>query len=521
MALPKALSDPAVLLKRFKVAKDRRDHSWWSHMREAYDYAAPQRETFFDYSPGQKKNTDIYDNTAITGLQTFANRMQKAVVPAWQQWDRLVPGSNVPEDQHEALVDYDGKQMSLVEALDKITDKVFEYIHRSNFSSRIYEAFIDFGISTGTITCEYDVVRDELVFNSVPLSQLYLSPGPNGKISDHWREHSVEGENLLLMWPEADLDEETAKKIKDKPQEKHQVVEGCLYHQDEYHYVVMLAKKKRIIFNQNNGETSPFISFRGMVIPGEVYGRGPIMQVLTDIKTLNVVKEFELTAAAIAASGAWTGRDDGVFNPYTVQVAPGVVIPVGSNDSGNPTIAALPMNFDFNVNHIVAEELRNSINKALFAEPIGTMDDPTKTATEMQIRYQMNLEEASAFFARLQTELVEQVTARVVYLLQKEGIIPPIKVDGKDVGVKHTSPIARVMDIEDIQNLQRSIEATAMLGDQAVAMTYDVDAVGKYIGKKFGVDPELLRTDAEREEMKQQMQQMAQAQMAAQQGEAQ
>jgi len=486
-------------------------------MQEAYDYAAPQRETFTEHAPGQKKNTDIFDNTAITGLQTFANRMQKAVVPAWQQWDKLVPGSAIPEEQYEALVEFEGQQMTVVEALERITDTVFEYIHRSNFSSRIYEAFIDFGISTGTITCEYDVTNDELIFNAVPLSQLYLSPGPNGKISDHWREHSVEGENILAMWPEADLDEETSKKIKEKPQEKHQIIEGCIYAENEYHYVVLMAKKKRIIFTQNNGETSPFISFRGMVVPGEVYGRGPVMQVLTDIKTLNVVKEFELTAAALAASGAWTGRNDGVFNPYTVQVAPGVVIPVGSNDSTNPTLAALPMNFDFNVNHIVAEELRQSINKALFADPLGQLDDPTKTATEMQIRYQMHLEDAAAFFARLQTELVEQLTTRVVYLLQREGIIPPMRVDGKDIAVKHTSPIARVMDMEDIQNVQQALQSTALLGEEMVAMTFNIEEVGKYMAEKFGIDASLVRTDSEREQLKQQMAQMAMASQAVQQ----
>lgn len=516
--LPTNLQSPQVLLKRFKVAKDRRNSSWWSHLQEAYDYAAPQRETLNSHTPGQKKNVDIFDNTAITGLQTFANRMQKAVVPPWQKWDKLVPGTDVPEEQHEAMVEYEGEEMTLIAALEEITDRVFEYIHRSNFSSRIYEAFIDFGISTGTITCEYDARRDELVFNSVPLSQLYLLPGPNGQVGDHWREHDVEGEHIYALWPESEIDEETQRVIKEKPQQKHQVVEGCLESDGTYYYVVILVKKKQLIFWQDAGETSPFISFRGMVVPGEVYGRGPILQVLTDIKTLNVVKEFELTAAAIAASGAWTGRNDGVFNPYTVQVAPGVVIPVGSNDTGNPTIAALPMNFDFNVNHIVAEELRNSINKALFAEPLGQMDDPTKTATEMQIRYQMHLEEAGAFFARLQTELVEKLTTRVVYLLQREGKIPPIKVDGRDVAVKHTSPIARVMDMEDLQNLQMALGEVAMLGEEAITMTFDTDEVGKYIAKKRSIDPDLIRTDQERQQLKQQMAAaVQQAQQAAQQ----
>lgn len=484
-------------------------------MQEAYEYAAPQRETFFEYVPGQEKNTDLFDDTAINGLQTFANRMQKAIVPPWQQWSLMVPGAEV--ENEDAEVKYRGKQMPLSEALKEVNDLVFDYIHRSNFSSRAYESFIDLGISTGTLTCEYNKDRDELLFNAVPLPQLFLSSGPNGEVSDHWREHDVELGLLLRMWPDAQLDDKTKQDIAKKPGSKVGVIEGAIYHEGEYYYVVILAKSKKIIFSQDEGEVGPFISFRGMVVPGEVYGRGPIMQVLTSIKTLNVINEFELTSAALAASGAWTGRDDGIFDPYNIQVIPGMIIPVSTNETGNPTIAALPMNFDHRADQVLAEKLEKNINRALFAEPLGSIDDPTKTLGEIQIRYQMHLEDAGAFFARLQTELVERVMKRVVYVLQKEGVIPPLVLDGKDVKIKHTSPIARVMDTEDIQNLQTAIQATSMLGEEAVMATYNIEKVGPYIAKKQGIDPELLYTDAERAQMKEQMAQAAQA-MAEQEG---
>lgn len=513
--LPPELANVDELLKRFDRAKKRRNGSWFEHMQEAYAYAAPQREIFFDYHEGQKKNTDLYDNTAVTGLQTFANRMQKAVVPPWQQWARIVPGSDVPESDHETSVSFQGEDMPLTAALDKVTDIAFDYIHRSNFASRVYETFVDFGISTGVLTCEFDATSDNLMFNAIPLAQVYLALGPNGTIADHWREHEVEGGLIERMWPGAKLPEDVTQKIAKDPGEKFNVVEGCLYHKNEYHYVVILSKSKDIIYEQHEGESGPFISYRGMVVPGEVYGRGPVMQVLPDIKTLNVVKEFELTSAAIAASGAWTGRDDGVFNPYTVQVAPGIVIPVNSNETGNPTLAALPMSFDFEFTQIVGEDLRQSINKALFAEPLGNLDDPTKTATEMQLRYQMHMEDAGAFFARLQTELVEQTLRRVIFLLQREGIIPRIKLDGKDVTLKHTSPIARVMDQEDLINLQRAVATVSMFGDEAVMLTFDTEEAGEYIAKKQGVDPELIRTPEERKALQEQLAQAAEAAMEA------
>lgn len=518
MPLPSSLNNYKTLAERFKKAKDRKTTSWWSHMRECYEYAAPQRETFESYSPGQKKNVDIFDDTAVTGVQIFANRMQRAIVPPWQKWGLLTPGSEIPPG---ASVNFQGQDMPLQDALDNLTTLIFTYIHRSNFSSRIYEAFIDLAMSTGTITCEYDAKKDELVFNSVPLSQLYISPGPRGEIDDHWREHEIECGMIYQLWPKATLDDTTKRATRERPAEKISVVEGCVYHEDLYYYVVLLNNSKQIIYSQDEGTVGPFISFRGMVVPGEGYGRGPVMQVLPSIKTLNVVKEFELTAAAISASGAWTGRDDGVFNPYTVRIAPGVVIPVGSNDRSNPTLSALPLSFDINLTQIVAKDLREEINKALFAEPLGGMDDPTKTATEIQMRYQMHLESSGAYFARLQTELVEKLIKRVIFVLQREGRIPPIMVDGKQVTLKHTSPISRVMDQEDLNNLQLAAQGVAAFGNEALMLTFDFEKVGEYIAEKHGVNPSLYRDETERAMLKKQIAQVAQQMQAQQQGDAQ
>ena len=479
-------------------------------MKECYEHAAPQRETFDEHTPGEKKNTDIYDDTAVIGLQIFANRMQRAIVPPWQKWGNIVPGDDIPDPS--VNVEWNGEQVPLADALDEITSIVFNYIHRSNFSSRIYESFIDLGISTGTITCEYDVEKDSLVFNSVPLSQLFLSPGPNGEIDDHWREHEVEAGHLEQMWPGIKLTDQVKNKVKNDPGSRVAVIEGCVYHKGEYFYVVILGKgnQRSIAYYQDEGKIGPFISFRGMVVPGEAYGRGQIMQVLPSIKTLNVIKEYELTGAAIAASGAWTGRDDGVFNPYTVKVAPGVVIPVGSNDRSNPTLSALPLNFDVNFTQIIAKEVKEEINKALFAEPLGSFDDPTKTATEIQMRYQMHLESSGAYFARLQTELVERTIKRVIYVLQKEGKIPPIELDGKEISLKHTSPISRIMDQEDLQNLQMAVNMVSLFGPEMVMLTYDVEKVGEYVNEKQGVSPSLYRDEKQRTAFKKELGQAAQ-----------
>ena len=112
-----------------------------------------------------------------------------------------------------------------------------------------------------------------------------------------------------------------------------------------------------------------------MVVPGEVLGRGRIMSILPDIKTANKMVELVLRNASLAVSGVYTATSDSVINPYTMQLAPGTMIPVDSNDSSNPTLRPLDRAGDFNVSQLVLEDLQNRIRKTLFAEPLGSIEE--------------------------------------------------------------------------------------------------------------------------------------------------
>ncbi|WP_299083196.1 portal protein [uncultured Paraglaciecola sp.] len=498
------MTDARALLKRFEKAKLRRNQNWWNHMRECYEYAAPQRETFFHYTSGQKKNTDLFDNTAVMGVQKFASRMQMDMVPPWQKWAMLALDDAMPDEMGEEEIDYDGETLTVNEALERSTDTLFKYIHESNFDMKVYESMIDMSVSTGILTEEFDVENDRLVFNAIPLPETFLEPGPMGGIDNFWREHEIQLDHVLRMWPRAKPSDKLKEQMDKYPQKKAVFVEACLYLAvGKYRYSVIDKARKHTVLEEEL-ESCPFIGFRSMVIPGEVYGRGVVMQNLPTIKTLNLISEFELTSGAISASGVWTGTTDGAFNPYTVQIAPGVVIPVHSNDQRNPTLRSLDTNFDFTFTQLKREELVAELNKAFFANPIGEMDDPTKTATELTMRRQMDLQDSGAFFARLFTELVNKVMERTIYLLSREGKIPPISFESRQLKIKHTSPLAKAMDMEDVQNLNTAMEYTAgLLGPESVQLQFKTENYGAFVGKKLGVEPSMVRTAKERDEMTQ------------------
>jgi len=431
IAFPKELGSIKGMIKRFGKAKERKA-PWINHMRECYQYGLPQRETFYSHSPGQKKNVTIYDDTAVIAVPKFASRLQATLVPPWREFTIFAPGSDIDKKNHEQIQ----------EQLDDVTSIVFDHINHSNFSTQVVEAFHDLAVGTGALICNEGDSDNLLDFTAVPLSELYLEEGPRSTVETVWREHKVQVANVPLTWIGAELSPKLKKMAEDDPTAQETFIEGVVHEPkaNKYHHMVLQDDSEDLIFHQVY-DVTPWIVFRWMTVPGEVYGRGPLMQVLPTIKTANKVKEFVLRNAHLAVAGAYTGMDDGILNPYTMRVSPGIVIPVGSNDRGNPSLAALPRSGDFNVSDLILENLEKSIKDALFNSR-RSAEGPVKSATEIAIDNKELVEDIGSSFGRLQTELIGRLMSRVVYILKTNGKIPDIKVDGKEITLKHTSPLA-------------------------------------------------------------------------------
>ncbi|MGB1916439.1 MAG: portal protein [Luminiphilus sp.] len=491
---PSELGTTEDLVKRFQAAKKQRS-TWQTHLRECYEYALPQRNTMTQFSRGQKKNEDIYDSTAVVGTQKFASRLQATLIPPWREWSMLVPGSEIPEDEHEKIQP----------VLDDITKIIFDHINHSNFATQAHESFLDLAVSTGVLALEEnDTAESALEFHSAPLAEIYPEAGPRGTIETVWREHKVPARHIDRLWPGAKLSETMKKKASERPDEKCSLIEGTIYlpKRGYWHQCVLEEASKEYIFGQDY-DVSPWIVFREYVVPGETLGRGRIMQVLPDIKTANKVVEYVLKNAALAISGVYTAADDGVINPYSIRLTPGAIIPVGSNDNANPTLRPLDRSGDIQFSALVLDDLRKRINKALFAEPFGEVDSPVRSATEMAIRNQELVQDSGSAFGRMQTEFVEKIIKRAVSILKRAGKIPDIRVDGKEVTIKHTSPLARAQDQDDLVAVNQYLQTVGQLGPEVLGLGTKLEEFPGYIGKKLGLDADLLRTEVEREEMAQ------------------
>jgi len=485
------------LLKRQSSAKSCYN-AWRSIHQEAMDYATPQRETFTQNAEGQRKNRFVFDSTAVEGAEQFSSRIQGSLVPSWQQWASLVAGEEVPKEERETVN----------KALKEFTDLMFANLNHSNFDTEISPSLKDLSIGTGAILVEEAPFGSSSAFRftNVPLAELYLE-----KSGGIWRFHKIACGLIEKTWPEANIPEELQKIIKKDPNTEVDICNGMIETDDDkarYSQVVMYQKS--VLFTQSF-KTKRLIPFRWSVTPGETYGRGPAINKLPDIRTANKIVELILGNAAIQMAGVYTGRDDGLFNPHTVRIAPGSMIPVGSNDNANPTIRPLTPSGNLGIADGLLEMMQNNIRKAFFSDPLGEITDPVRSATENIIRNQEFLKQSGASIGRLKTELIEPLISAMIDILKDLGKFPEgLNINGAEVTIRQESPLAQSEKIEEFQNTQLWFSTIAQfLPQEVIAAKVKVENLPGLFQQQLGVNPDLIRSDAETKLLAKQVQSAA------------
>jgi nucleotide-binding universal stress UspA family protein len=253
-----------------------------------------------------------------------------------------------------------------------------------------------------------------------------------------------------------------------------------------------------------------------MKVAGEIYGRGPVITALPDIKTLNKTKELLLKNAALAISGVYTAADDGVINPATIRIVAGAIIPVARN--GGPqgeSLKALPRSGDFNVSQLVINDLQQNIKRILLDESLPPDNMSARSATEVVERMKELSQNLGSAFGRLINETMIPLVEKILQVMDDRGLIDmPLRVNGLEVRVMPTSPLAMSQNMEEIQNIMQYAQIISGFGQEAQFALKKGEAMDM-IAEKLGVPAKLRYSPEERAMEMQKAAQMAQQFAAA------
>ena len=469
------------VMRGFRQARTRRK-TWEPLWTQCFDFALPQHDgALSEGAPGQGRVDRLFDATAADAVDQLAASLMAELTPPWSRWFGLVGGVELEEDERSAVA----------ESLDKAAAVLQSHFDRSNLSLEIHQTYLDL-VTVGTATLLFEEAApgepSAFRFTAVPIGQVALSEGLSGRLDSTYRNTELTHEQLRARFPDARLSDLETTRGEDA---RHSVIEAVVPDDRGFRYAAVLATggDDCSVLSTGAFERSPFINFRWMKAPGEVYGRSPVMKSLPDIKTANKVVELVLKNATIAVAGIWQADDDGVLNPATVKLTPGTIIPKAVGSKG---LTALEAPGRFDVSQLVLQDLRARIRHAMLADRLGQVDSPKMTATEVLERSSEISKILGATYGRLQSELLNPIIERGVAILRRRGEINDIVLDGRRIELQYRSPLARSQQRQDAQDALLWLETVRAMGPEALSVV-DAPKAARWLAQAFNVPDVLLK----------------------------
>ena len=366
----------------------------------------------------------LFDATASDAADNLAASIYTLMTPPESMWLQLVPESDLSPDAEYA------------------TKVLRAHLNDSNFYTTIHQCYMDLVVlGTACLFMGQNPIgaSSAFSFTAIPMSDIAILPNAVFHTTSMTAREVAE---KYPMWtPPANLRDT----IKNNPETQLKLVQS-LVGTEFTAWLDVGGDIENNIVSSGIFETNPYIIFRWAVSSGEMYGCGPVMRALPDIKTANKVVELVLKNATIAVSGIWQADDDGVINLNNINLTPGAIIPKAVGSSG---LTPLASGANFDVSQIILKDLRDRIRHTLLADRLGLLSDKEMTATEILARNADMMRILGATYGRLLHEFIRPLCDRGLQILSARGLIEPIKLNS-DAELKYIAPIAQMTATETV-----------------------------------------------------------------------
>lgn len=485
-------------------------------LQECYDYALPDRNPYTYNGTGRpqgqagtkgkdKTSRKVFDSTLMTDAVKLANRIQIELFPIGTQWASLVPGAFVGDaDKNRATAE-----------LHNIQEVIFATIGLSNFDLAIAEFLLELVVAgTACMLVQRGDDADPVIFQTVPQSFVAFREGAFGRTDLISRRHKMRLSLIKAHWDDAKLDGLGHMRSQEDDDPEVDLIDVCYFEREDqawfYDVLVLGAKSSdnhsRIVERKYN--TCPWVIARWSKAAGEAQGRSLVMSALPDARVLSAVKSYLLKQAALAISGVFLVRNDGMINANNIRIFPGATIPVKT--TGGPagaSVAPLQVGGQTDLAQLVMEDLINSIHKIMLNTGIPDIQDGTRSATEWIARQKDLQQDLGAPFSRVLKEGIVPMLEAVIQVLGQMQVIPlpangKLKLNNGQIAVKFTSPLVQGQNTREIEAVMQAFSLThqtaGQIAPEAVALSFKVEEFGAWFGEKTGMVPKLIRSPTER-----------------------
>jgi hypothetical protein len=476
---------------RFQEARYYKDR-WLALYKNLYFYVIPDRDAFnikFNYTDTGKPVTNmIWDSTAMIAAYQRANDLHGLLMPKDRVWGKYVLDPHMHEEQ-------DIQKGQLV--LDKINERIMFYINESNVARVVGSSNLDLVGGTGVIWVESPSDDVPLYFRSIPAVALYIEYCNDDLIRNCWYQSKMTGRAVLDTFP--DYRGTQFNNLKDNPNDTYSVNYGQIeVGREEYYIYAVLDDDPFTVLWDRYSDYRQIIVYRDRVRPGEAEGRGVGIDMMPTIIDLNRIVEYSRKNMAFKANPPMFYDAGSYFNPYSVRQWAGAMI--ARQPTGRNPLEALTMPEYPDVYQQVLH-MQETIQKAFMVDPLGEIESPVKSATEISVRENRAQRTASTDISRLINELPRQifeVCAKILngrgLLLKPKEVIPGF--DPRQLKFAFQSPLYDLQNQSDLNHLVTSMQIKQQFyGQSAPLISTDMFEVNRFIMDKLNLPAKLSASD--------------------------
>jgi hypothetical protein len=501
------------VIRRFdRLQTTRRDYeNAWQEIREL---VLPHHSDFQRKFPiGDIRSTAIFDGTAVDAAEELANEITTNTTSATDRWFSL----EVTDDVEGLNQDPD-----VIGWLEAVADSIYtQYSHpASKFYQTIYEANQEL-VGFGTSIINQEWVDGHLLFRAFPLADCYLDQNSKNQIDTVYRCLEYDSRQLIQEFPDSPLPEQV---YDDKDGAKTwEVIHGVYPRRDKYNESskgkpfasCWVLKEKGLTLKESGYNSLPYHVARWTTLSGEVYGRGPAIKCLPDIRMLNRMEYTIIKAAQKRTDPALFALNDGYLGP--IKTAPGSINFIESMD-------ALPRVVDVNGDLPFAEDKseqkRQAIRRAFYGEWVKwNQKTERQSAYEISELVDQQLRKMGGIVGRLQGETHGPLIERSYELMMERQKFPqaPPMLQGREIKIVYVSAAARAQMGTKLASMNRWLQNIIPIA-QAKPEIMDVinasgwaSAAARYTGVPRGVinSPEQVQQIQADREQQAQLQQIA------------
>jgi hypothetical protein len=518
-----------MLKQQVDTAKSKRNnfmHMW----QQVADYGLGRREFIAKVNPGRPRQIPIYDGTFQHSSDAMVAAVQAMVFNQATQWAWIVP-----EDPELAK---DEEVMKYYQQMTEVVFKIFNH-PEACFPSTITESVTDW-VNFGNCCIYTDQDDTGIYFQAMPLNEMIVDINCRGLVDTFYREFTYTAKQAVDEFAEH-AGTGARKAFADQKFDEpfmfiHAVLPRGLFPSrppanDSHEFLSIYANITDGEIVREKGYTEqPFSFARYNTDAGEIYGRGPGINAISDAKMLNRMRKTRISAAEKGTDPVILQSDDGVMG--NVKTHPGARIIIRDTGSRTiPPVSYLESRARFDISDVAFDQTREQVRAHFSHELLETIADPRMTATQIIEIGARSAQKIGPPVLRLQSELGEQTLRRVVGLADRAGkfdhIAKPDRLAGVKFAVDYVSPAMKAQLSADAQAVMTSVNTGMQWAQGApeVLDNFDMDKSIRILTEALGDAAKILRSNGEvrrirqtraaREEEQRQLEQLEKASQVA------